>query len=132
MLVAYKGNPKGRDWLNSDFLSAGRKLCGAKIIQELKYASNQRHFQGRFYDPSNGANYQLILTPAGKEQLKARVYMGTDTGEIVDVALSIALGGGLGVFEGASLITRASIGKEHLSDLDVWHRVDVVPNACTQ
>ena len=130
-LIAFKGKPGKRDWLNSDLWAAGRKLCGAAIITHLHLVEKTGGYKGYIYAPSEGEQYHLKLEAVGGNKIVARAYMGASTDEFIDMAISAALGDPVGLFSGASLLTRASVGEKHLGETKSWHRVESAPNVCT-
>ncbi len=129
-LIHFEGNMEGRDWFNGELFATGRKLCGAPIITDVHFVDAQETYKGFFYDPSEGSQYHLNLDAVGGKKIVAHIYMGASADEFVDMAISLALGDVPGVFAGASLLTRAGIGEEHLGETKPWHRVAQAPQDC--
>lgn len=129
-LVYFEGNMEDRDWLNGDLFAVGRKLCGVPIVTGLHFTDEQENYQGFFYDPAHGSEHHINIEAIGGKRLITHIYMGASADEFVDMAISLAIGDAPGIWAGASLLTRATIGKEHLGETSSWNRVERPPQDC--
>lgn len=122
-IVAFYGDPYKRDYQNSDVFKAGQRVCGTTVALNLKWDSSEPIFKGNYYSLADGQYYNLALASNQNDVLLAQVYMGTTPDEVIDVAIDTALSGPLSLFDGLALATRATLGRDVLTNTTAWERV---------
>ncbi|MFP3385358.1 DUF2147 domain-containing protein [Tritonibacter sp. SIMBA_163] len=129
-LVVFEGDPSARDAFNPDLFAWGQKICNSVVISDLEATKEPQSYTGRFYDPGEGEDLNLIISMTSHNVIEARAYYGASIDEAVDLGVAAATGE-LPVFATVSYATRAIIGKKHLGETFSWVRTAQPQQLCS-
>ena len=129
-LIAFEREPTDRDYLTSDFMSWGQRLCRSEVVTDIEVSRDERVYSGSYYAPHEGTNYNLMLLRKDNDTVEARIYLGASLDEVIDLAIGSALGSAPSLFTSLSFLTRAGVGKELLGETVDWHRVHQPEGRC--
>lgn len=130
-LVRFSAPPDTRDYLNSNWLEWGRRLCSAEIVRGLlPDVANKTWHGGRLYDPDVGDTYHL-RAELSQDVLRLHVFYGADSAELANMAIGAAISGP-SAWAAASFLTRALIGEKSLAEDIIWTRIDAPVTQCKE
>lgn len=128
-LVRFTEPPDTRDYLNSNWLEWGRRLCSAEVVRGLQPdVAGKTWHEGRLYDPDVGDTYHLSAE-LSQDVLLLHAFYGADSSEAVGMAINTAISGP-SIWGAASFLTRALIGEKSLGEDIVWKRVSAPTTRC--
>lgn len=120
-LIVHTRAADARDYLIGDPTQWGRPLCESKTLFQVQ-AVGENEYTGRYYRYQDGEEYDVRITQTAPDQLSIHRYHGARPGEVIDIAVSAAISGGLSLISAGSFAARSTLG-EAMGEGETWHRL---------
>jgi len=127
-LIVHTRAADSRDYLIGDPTQWGRPLCESETLSQVQ-AVGENEFTGRYYRYQDGEEYDVRITQTAPDQLSIHRYHGARPGEVIDLAVSAAISGGLSLISAGSFAARSTLG-EAMGEGETWHRLSAGIQTC--